>query len=109
KEKLLSISSVFSAALSAICCIGPLIFVALGIGSVGLIADLVKYRLIFTGVTFFLLGTAFYLTYLNSDKEVCETSNPTCKSGNRLNKIILWIATIIAISFTIFPYLGGML
>lgn len=107
KEKLLSISSVFTAALSAICCIGPLIFVAIGIGSVGLIADLVKYRLIFTGVTFFLLGTAFYLTYWN--KEVCETSNPTCKSGNRLNKIILWIATIIAISFTIFPYLGGLL
>ena len=103
-----TITSVISAFMASICCVGPLLFALLGIGGAGLLVKLEPYRPYFVALTSVLLGTGFYFTYRKSplemsEGEVCETC-PT-PTANRLGKATLWIATVFVIGFLAFPYL----
>lgn len=106
-----------TAFLASVCCVGPLVFAALGVGvgATGFLAGtasflkaLLPYRPLFIGLTGLLVGVAFYLTY-RSPRAAC-TTNATCASGsgNRMNRTLLWIVTAIALALVLAPYWLGI-
>lgn len=103
-EKVVTLGSVITAFLASVCCIGPLILVFLGVGGLGFFTQFERYRPFFIGLTFIFLGGAFYLTYRR--KTACNPGD-ACKRGGvgRLQKIVLWTATGVALVFIGFPYL----
>lgn len=93
---------------ASICCIGPLILLALGAGGayVGNLTALEAYRPYFMGVTAIFLGLAFYRVY-RKPKEECAPGSLCAKPrAHRLNKISLWSATLLAVALLSFPYLA---
>jgi mercuric ion transport protein len=111
-----SLSSITSAFLASICCVGPLLFALLGVGGAGLLLKLGPYRLHFMALTFALLGIGFYLTYrwpktapLAEGSDACACPAPR---AHRASKIMLWIATLLVTALLMFPFsapviLGG--
>lgn len=96
KEKLAGVAAVASAALASVCCIGPLVFVGLGLGGLGFAASFAKYRPLFMVLTFGFLSLAFYFTYRK--KEVrCADGSCELKSAGRGAKILLWVVTVAAV------------
>jgi len=109
------VSSIISAFVASICCVGPLVFALLGIGGGGLLVKFEPYRAYFIVVTFALLGTGFYLTYRKPKAAAAasERGGPGCAcpapKANRAGKIVLWLATVLAVGFLSFPYLAPYL
>ncbi|MBI3535698.1 MAG: mercury transporter [Deltaproteobacteria bacterium] len=103
-QKTTLISSIISAVLASICCIGPIVFAVLGVSGAGFILKFEQYRPLFIVVATVLLGVGFYFTYKKKPAEHCEPgtycANP---KSDRLNKIILWIAAILVAFFVFFP------
>lgn len=100
-----SIGALGAAFLASLCCIGPLLFVTLGVGA-GLASRFEPLRPAFTMVTIGLLGLGFYSVYgrNSSASEVCGPDG-TCivPRNNARDKIILWSATILAVALLTFP------
>lgn len=105
KNMIFGIGAIFSAIFASICCIGPLIFVALGLGSIGLGSGLSKYRTIFIIITFIFLGIAFYFVYRKRETK-CEDGTCKVTSSTLTNKIILWIITLFVIGLVSFQSFG---
>lgn len=106
-----SVSSIISAFVASICCVGPLVFALLGIGGAGLLVKFEPYRPYFIVATFALLGTGFYFTYRKP--KGAATGGPECAcpapKTNRAGKLMLWVATVLVIGFLAFPYLAPVL
>lgn len=107
KEKLALSSSLIASILASLCCIAPLVTVALGLGSFGLSSFFETLRPYLLVATALLLGTAFYFTYRKT-AVVCE--NEVCKRERvgRFNKVMLWTVTGLVILFATFPYYSGL-
>lgn len=112
KELFSAMGSVVTALVAAVCCLGPVLFTALGVsvGSAGFLAGsaqfakgLIPYRLLFIGLTILFLAISFYFVYRR--KADCAT-NPAC-SINTMNrtKTALWIITGIAMILILMPYI----
>ena len=109
-----SLSSIVSAFMASICCVGPLVFALLGLGGAGLLVKFEPYRPYFVAVTFVLLGSGFYLTYRKPRAAAATTEDgPECACpaprANRAGKIMLWIAIVLVVVFLSFPYLAPYL
>ncbi len=105
KASFVSAGSIFTAFLASLCCIGPFVLAVVGVGSIGFLTLFEAYRAYLLIITFGLLGAGFYLTYRRNEPVECEPGS-VCEPGsksNRLNKVVLWIVTAIAIIFAIFP------
>ena len=97
--------AVVSGLLASLCCIGPLLLAALGIGGAGLLARYEIYRPAFTAATFALLGMGFWLAYRKPkiiEGDACGCEYP---KANRLGRVLLWIAAAAAIVFWAAPYI----
>ena len=97
--------AVVSGLLASVCCIGPLLLAALGIGGAGLLARFESYRPAFTAATFALLGAGFWLAYRKPkaiEGDACGCEYP---KANRLGRALLWIAAAVAIVFWAAPYI----
>jgi len=101
-----ALAAIVVAFLASLCCIGPVIFVTLGIGA-GLASRFEPLRPLFTVLTLALLAAGFYVVY---DRRGAATTN-TCttdqqcanpRSRNR-DTTVLWTATIIALLILTFP------
>lgn len=100
--------------LASLCCIGPLVFAALGISGAGALIKLERYRTQFSVATLAMLGAGFYFTYrrpkavqggsCGSDACGCELPRT-----NRLGRALLWVATALVIGTWSFPYLAERL
>ena len=108
KEKITLSASLLTAITASLCCIGPLAATLLGIGSFGAAAFFESWRPYFLGVTFVLLAAGFYFTYRRR-KVACADGSCQVNTSPRRNQLLLWIATIIVILFTAFPYYSGAL
>lgn len=110
-----SVSSIISAFIASICCVGPLVFALLGIGGAGLLLKLAPYRPYFTVMTFALLGAGFYFTYRRPKVAAGATAAqaPECACpaprASRAGRIMLWAATVFVAAFLGFPYLAPYL
>lgn len=98
----------FLAAITAsLCCLGPLVAVALGAGGFAASAVFEKWRPVFLGVTFALLALAWYLTY-RKPKAACEPGSPCAtKPVAKWNKMVLWFATAFVLVTAAFPSLSS--
>lgn len=104
KEIITGVGSVITAFLASLCCIGPVVGVLLGVGGLGAAASLEVYRPYFLGVTFIFLGGAFYFSY--GKKEDCEEGEACdVRQGGGWQRILLWVATGVALIFAAAPYL----
>src|SRR6266849_4145282 len=108
KGKLTAIGSVVAAIAASICCIGPLVAVTLGVGSLAAASGLQKWRPLFLGATFVLLGVAWYLTYRKPKAEACaEGTACAVGPGARGGKVVLWISTALAVALAALPLYAG--
>ena len=91
KEKILSITSIFTAIFASLCWTGGVILASLGLGSVGTayFANMSKYKPLFTLITAGLL----YWSYSIMEK----------KRPNKSNKIVFWISAILSLLVLYYP------
>lgn len=99
KEKASQIAAVFSAFAMAACCLGPLIFIPLGLtGVAGALAFYsLKYRVLFSVFTLLLLAYSFYRVY--------------GRKGKRKSSVIgLWITSFFVFGMFLFLFIveGGV-
>ena len=92
---------------ASVCCIGPLVLLALGIGGawVSYLPMLEPYRPIFIGIALIFLFLAFRKLYLIPRN--CK-SGEACAipSTQRNQRIIFWVAAVLLIALLAFPYYG---
>jgi len=102
--------SLIAGLLASICCIGPLVFGAVGLGSLGFAAALAPLRPWFLGLTAILIAMGFFLAYRPRGQEVCAPGEcarlPASRRGQR---VALWIVTIFAVAFATYPSWGARL
>ncbi|HEU5358896.1 MAG TPA: mercuric transporter MerT family protein [Gemmatimonadales bacterium] len=95
---------VAAAVASALCCVGPLVAVALGLSGAGLAATFEPLRPYFIAGTVAALGLGF-TTLWREERRACEPGTPCASpAARRRMKRLLWVATIIAVSFLTFPW-----
>lgn len=100
--------SVGAALAAAVCCLGPVILVSLGIGGawIGSLSALEAYRPIFMAVAAGLLGFGFYRVYGRSNQKECAEGDECETPGaNVANQVSLWIATVAVVGLFASPYL----
>jgi mercuric ion transport protein len=108
-----SAGGLVAALLASVCCIGPVIFAALGVdvGATGILASpagllkaLLPYRPLFIGLTMVFLGCSFYFAYRKPavGDASCQACVPV--SGSRPNRLLLWIITGLALALVLAPY-----
>jgi len=101
------VGAVAAAIGASICCVVPFVLLAVGIGGawVGSLSALAPYRPIFIIASLGLLGYAFYRIYRKPKAEECEPgSYCAVPQSNRINKIVLWLVTVLILGLLAFPY-----
>src|SRR5919198_2775834 len=104
---LASFGAIGAAFLASLCCIGPVLFVTLGVGA-GLAARFEPLRPFFTVATIALLAVGFYVVYgrrtVSTEGAACGPDGSCAVPRNRTgDKLVLWVATIIALALLLFP------
>lgn len=103
--------SMIAAGLTAIgaslCCIGPLVLLALGIGGawVSYLTALEPYRPIFIGITLVFLFLAFRRLYL-LPRQCAPGDACAIPATLRNQRIIFWIVSVLLVALLTFPYYG---
>jgi mercuric ion transport protein len=114
-----AVGAVVAAFLASLCCVGPLLFVALGVGA-GLASTFEPLRPAFTTLTVALLVVGFYVVYGRRRAATMPPAAATpasamvsssCASGEACaaprdstrDKVLLWVATVVALVFLTFP------
>lgn len=88
---------------SALCCVGPLVAVALGVSGAGLASTFEPLRPYSLAGTALLLGGGFLLIH-REERKACEPGRPCAEPRvRRRMKRLLWIATGIAFVVASFP------
>ncbi|QDV90789.1 Mercuric reductase [Phycisphaerae bacterium RAS2] len=132
-EKVAKIGTLVSAIVASSCCWLPLVLLAVGVSGAGVASTLEAYRPAFIVITFAFLGAAFYFTYRPShaggpvsrvdggDGDDCCAGQPRefegcCAPGGKrrfgvmaLNKVMLWVVTVLVVAFLFFPKYVGLL
>lgn len=100
---LFGVGGIGAAFVSALCCAGPVIAVTVGVSAAGLAATFDPLRPYFLAATagFLLLG---FRVVDREERKACEPGKPCADPQTRRRmKIVLWIATAIAVVFATFP------
>ncbi len=103
--------AIVAAFASSLCCLGPLLFAALGLGGAGLLVELQAFRPYFAALTLVLLGAGFFFTYRRPrPAPATAAAGPACDCelprANRFGRVMLWIATVVVAGLLGFPYLA---
>lgn len=103
------IAGVLAAIGASVCCVGPLVLLALGIGGTwaGSLTAMEPYRLIFIGLTLLFLGMAFRKLYLVP--QVCASGTP-CADPRTIQRqrLTFWIATVLLLGLLAVPWLAPL-
>ena len=98
---------IFSALFASICCVGPLILVLVGLGSLGIGAVIGRYHWLFLGGGVLLIIVAWFSYF--KERESCQLNTCEMKSKKATLIILLISATFIVIFFAglnLYAYLG---
>lgn len=103
---LASLGAVSAAVLASLCCVGPLLFVTLGVGA-GLGSTFKPLRPVFIVLTLGFLAAGFYVVYFRKRADTGAACAPdgSCavpRSRTR-DRVLLWIATVLALVLLTFP------
>ena len=89
---------------ASVCCVGPLVLLALGIGGawIGSLTALEPYRPIFIGMTLVFVGLAFRRLYLLP--QACEPGT-LCANPQiiRRQRLIFWLLTMLLLALLAVP------
>ena len=114
----LSFAGLSAALLASVCCIGPLVFAALGVGigatgflagAAGFLTGLLPYRPAFIGLTILLLGIGLYRTY-GKPQSAVSAPGVDCAPGTRsgMNRAWFWLTATFAMVLILMPYWLGL-
>ncbi|GAC1535591.1 MAG: mercuric ion transporter MerT [Myxococcales bacterium] len=98
--------AVVSGLLASACCLGPLVFAALGIGGASLLVKFDPYRPLFTVATFGLLGAGFWFTYRKPKRAKGDACGCEYPKTNKLGRALLWVAAVVAVGLWAFPFIA---
>jgi copper chaperone CopZ len=105
-EKMFLGGAFIAAIAASLCCILPILAIALGLGAFGIASVFESIRPYLLVVVFLALAFGFYQTYFRREKcgegQACST-----KPVGRFNQMILWMATISVVAIASFPYFTG--
>lgn len=107
QERFTAVGALFTAALASACCIGPLVFAVLGLGTFGLSGFFDTYRPYMMVATALFLGFGFYLTY-RKRAVACENGRCEMRSAPKWNKITMWAVSVLAATFMLYPQWSGV-
>jgi hypothetical protein len=102
-----------AAFLASVCCIGPVVFAALGVGvgATGFLAGtadffkaLLPYRPLFIGLTVLLLGVGFYSAYRNASSPCGTEGACTTRPVKDTSRKLLWMMAAAALMLILAPY-----
>ncbi len=98
-----AIAGVGAALVSALCCAGPIVAVAIGVSGAGLASTFEPMRPYLLGSTAVFLAGGFFLLH-REEQRACEPDRACAdpRVRGRMKKI-LWIATAMAVLFATFP------
>jgi len=103
------IAGVMAAIGASVCCVGPLVLLALGIGGswVGSLTAMEPYRPIFIGLTLLFLGLAFRKLYLVS--QVCAPGTP-CVDPHTIQRqrLMFWVVAVFLLGLLATPWLAPL-
>lgn len=105
KQSWLLAGGLLTALGASVCCLGPVIALALGATGFAASSWFSAGRPYFLAVAFALLAGAWYLTYRRRRRECSEGAACAPDTGRRMPKIALWIITAIAVPAALFPLL----
>lgn len=103
------IAGVLAAIGASVCCVGPLVLLALGIGGtwVGSLTAMEPYRPIFIGLTLLFLGLAFRKLYLVP--QVCSPGTPCADPRVRQRqRLTFWIVATLLAGLLAVPWLAPL-
>lgn len=109
REKLVTGGAVAAAAAASLCCVGPLVFVLLGLGSFGAVAALGTARSYLMGAAALLLAFGFYRAYIRREAGCAPGEACATKPVGRASRASLWVAAAAVIAFALSPYYAGAL
>jgi len=109
EERLALGGAVLAACASSVCCIGPLLSVAFGIGAFGAAAALQSARPYFVGTAAVFLAFGFYRAYFRRLPECAPGEACATKPINRTSRAALWISSAVVLAFALWPYYAGPL
>jgi len=105
------IGGVIAAVAASLCCIGPLVLVALGVGGAwaGNLAVLEPFRPYFLGAALIALFFAWKKIYRAPAAAAC-TPGSVCAmpQTNRMYKVLFWIVAVLIAAAFVFPYLAPL-
>ena len=108
-EKLAVGGAVLAAVGASLCCIGPLVFVLLGLGAFGASAAFESARPYLLGAAVLFLAYGFYRAYFRRAAACAPGSACAVKPVGRAGKAGLWLASAAALAFALSPYYAGAL
>ena len=94
--------------LASLCCVGPLLFVTLGVGA-GVASRFEPLRPAFTALTIGLIAVGFYVVYARprvptGAGAACAPDGSCVVPRRRVrDKVLLWVATLVALTLLTFP------
>lgn len=112
KKKIFAGGSILGALAMSSCCIMPLALFSLGVTGawIGNLAALYPYKLYFFLATAIFLAGGFYHVYRKPKAGACEAeTNCAPPISDRINKAVLWSATILVLAALAFPYYAPLL
>ena len=102
-----SLGSITSGLVASLCCIGPLVFVVLGLSGTAFFTKFEQYRWIFGTVALGFLALGFFFAYRGGEECAPGSSCAVNPERRKINRIILWIAAILVVAFIFSPNIIG--
>jgi mercuric ion transport protein len=103
------IAGLLAAIGASVCCVGPLVLLALGISGswVGSLTAMEPYRPIFIGLTLLFLGLAFRKLYLVP--QVCAPGMP-CADPRTIQRqrLMFWVVAVFLLGLLAVPWLAPL-
>jgi mercuric ion transport protein len=103
------IAGALAAVGASVCCVGPLVLLALGIGGtwIGSLTAMEPFRPFFVILTLVFLGLAFRKLYLVP--QVCAPGTPCANpETRRRQRAIFWIVTALLVGLLAVPWLAPL-
>ncbi len=94
------------------CCVMPVLLFSLGATGawIGALASLYQYKWIFLLITAGFLAGGFYMVYRKRPAVECAPGTYCAiPLSDRINKIVLWLASVLALVAFAFPYLAPLI
>ena len=103
------VAGVLAAVGASVCCVGPLVLLALGIGGtwIGNLTASEPYRPLFIGLTLLFLGLAFRTLYLAP--QTCAPSSPCANPQTaKRQRLIFWPVAVLLVGLLAVPWFAPL-